>query len=27
MTYTGASLAIAFVASSFCYWLMVPLMH
>jgi len=27
MTYTGASLAIAFVVSSFCYWLMVPLMH
>ncbi|QNI48878.1 hypothetical protein SynA1560_02229 [Synechococcus sp. A15-60] len=27
MTYTVASLAIAFVVSSFCYWLMLPLMH
>ena len=27
MTYTGTSLAIALVVSSFCYWLMLPLMH
>jgi len=27
MTYTGTSLVIAFVVSSFCYWLMVPLMQ
>ena len=27
MTYTGTSLAIAFVVTSFCYWLMMPLMR
>ncbi|QNI73088.1 hypothetical protein SynNOUM97013_01021 [Synechococcus sp. NOUM97013] len=27
MTYTATSLAIAFVVTSFCYWLMMPLMR